>query len=92
MQLTDRMEVLSRHSLSKISYYPSFPVHHLWWAYTVAVINVLFQSGLTEASKNSKISIEEAEQQILNFLQMHIPSGKIVPLKGWKSSNIWEQL
>lgn len=77
MQLPDKMEVLSRHNLSQISYYPSFPVHHQWGEYTVAVINVLFQSGLTEASRNSKIYIEEAEQQILNFLQMHIPPGKI---------------
>lgn len=32
-------------------------------------------SGLTEASRNSKISIEQAEQQILDFLKMHIPPG-----------------
>jgi Oligoribonuclease (3''->5'' exoribonuclease) len=45
--------------------------------YTVVIINVLFQSGLTEASRISKISVEEAEQRILNFLKMHIPPSKI---------------
>lgn len=38
-------------------------------------------SGLTEASRISKISIEEAEQQILNFLKMHIPP-RSCPLAG----------
>lgn len=33
-------------------------------------------SGLTDASRNSKITTEEAEQQILNFLKIYIPPGK----------------
>ncbi|XP_021923946.1 oligoribonuclease, mitochondrial, partial [Zootermopsis nevadensis] len=33
-------------------------------------------SGLTDASRNSKITIQEAEQQILNFLKKHVPPGK----------------
>jgi oligoribonuclease (3'-5' exoribonuclease) len=40
--------------------------------------DVSFQSGLTDASRNSKITIQEAEQQILNFLKMHIPPGKML--------------
>ncbi|XP_023722683.1 oligoribonuclease, mitochondrial isoform X2 [Cryptotermes secundus] len=33
-------------------------------------------SGLTDASRNSKLTIEEADQQILNFLKIYIPPGK----------------
>ncbi|KAJ9582021.1 hypothetical protein L9F63_003604 [Diploptera punctata] len=39
------------------------------------------KSGLTEASRNSKVSLSDAEQQILDFLKLHIPPGKC-PLAG----------
>ncbi|XP_069702529.1 oligoribonuclease, mitochondrial isoform X2 [Periplaneta americana] len=39
------------------------------------------QSGLTTASKNSKITIEDAEKQLLDFLKTYIPPGKC-PLAG----------
>ncbi|KAJ4427708.1 hypothetical protein ANN_25360 [Periplaneta americana] len=38
-------------------------------------------SGLTTASKNSKITIEDAEKQLLDFLKTYIPPGKC-PLAG----------
>ena len=39
------------------------------------------KSGLTEAVKNSKITIEEAEQTMLEFLQKYVPT-KTCPLAG----------
>lgn len=39
------------------------------------------QSGLTEACRNSKISIEDAQEQILNFVELHTNPGEC-PLAG----------
>ncbi|XP_072932522.1 probable oligoribonuclease [Epargyreus clarus] len=39
------------------------------------------ESGLTEASRKSKISVCEAEQEILNFVRAHVPE-KRCPLGG----------
>lgn len=39
------------------------------------------QSGLTDAVKNSKISLEEAEQMVLDFIKEYTPKGKC-PLAG----------
>lgn len=46
------------------------------------LLNVfIFQSGLTEASKNSNVSIKEAENMVLSFLKTHVPEKKC-PLGG----------
>lgn len=39
------------------------------------------QSGLVERVRNSKISLKEAEEQTLEFIQQHVPKG-IAPLCG----------
>lgn len=39
------------------------------------------ESGLTEACRNSKISIEDAQEQILNFVELHTNPGEC-PLAG----------
>ncbi|XP_053604843.1 probable oligoribonuclease [Plodia interpunctella] len=44
-------------------------------------INQHGESGLTEASRNSKITLEEAENQILSFVQQHVPE-KRCPIGG----------
>ncbi|XP_060801434.1 probable oligoribonuclease [Amyelois transitella] len=44
-------------------------------------INQHGESGLTEASRNSKISLEEAEKQVLHFVKQHVPE-KRCPMGG----------
>ena len=39
------------------------------------------QSGLTQAVRDSKVSLEEAERQVLEFVSAHTPMGKC-PLAG----------
>lgn len=40
-----------------------------------------FQSGLTEASRNSKKSVVQAEDEVLKFVKSHVPEGRC-PLAG----------
>lgn len=37
----------------------------------ITILKLLLQSGLTEACRQSKLSVADAENQILNFLEMH---------------------
>lgn len=41
----------------------------------------LFQTGLTDASRKSKITVADAEKQILKFVKSHVPEKKC-PLGG----------
>lgn len=41
----------------------------------------MFQSGLTKASLESKISLAEAEREVLKFVKQHVPE-KRCPLAG----------
>lgn len=41
----------------------------------------MFQSGLTKASLESKVSLAEAEQEVLRFVQQYVPE-KRCPLAG----------
>jgi oligoribonuclease len=40
------------------------------------------ESGLTKAVLESKLTMSEAEQQILDFIKQYIPTPKIAPLAG----------
>lgn len=40
------------------------------------------ESGLTAKVKASKITVEEAERQVLEFVKQHIPTARVAPLAG----------
>ena len=47
----------------------------------LSILFLFFQSGLTQAVRDSKISLVEAETQMLDFIKEHVPQGKC-PLAG----------
>ncbi len=46
------------------------------------VVHMHGGSGLTEAIRASQITVEDAEQQVLEFIRQHVPVARTAPLAG----------
>jgi oligoribonuclease len=46
------------------------------------VVQMHGMSGLTEAVRESTLTVPEAEQQVLEFVRRHVPEARVAPLAG----------
>ena len=63
------------------TFMPDIIIHHHYDIISLWYMYLILQSGLTEASRSSSVSLATAEQKMLEFVRQHVPAGRC-PLAG----------